>query len=239
VGKEELKMIPLPEATDTYVPVPHYDLANTLTTIGQDILTDYALIGEDYGIARSGQQLFAVLNFKKDRSDMALSFAFRNSYDRSMSIGFALGSNVFVCDNLALCGDIAIMRKHSKNVLNDLENLAITTLYKSQYTFAKLLKDSDTMKGAALDDNRAGRLLGHLFMQGVLSPRQLPVVKDNWLKPEHQDFQARNLWSFYNGCTEALKSSPPLSIMERHINLHQNFIEEANGQARILPAEGL
>jgi len=100
VTKEDLKLIPVPEATASYQPVPHYDLANSLSVIGNDILTDYTLIGENYGIARNGNQLFAVLKFKKDHSEMALSFGFRNSYDKSMSIGFCCGASVFVCDNL-------------------------------------------------------------------------------------------------------------------------------------------
>ena len=220
VTKEELKLIPVPEATDTYIPVPHYDLANSLTTIGQDILTDYMLIGENYGLARNGNQLFAVLNFKKGNSEMALSFGFRNSYDKSMSIGFCCGASVFVCDNLALTGDIAIMRKHTKNVLVELEDLAITTLYKAQYTFGKLVKDSEIMKARQITDNQAFQTLGLLFGHGVLSPRQLPVVKDKWLKPEHDEFQPRNMWSFYNCITHSLKTSPPLTIMERHIKAH-------------------
>jgi len=226
VTKDQLDLIQLPEATESYTPVSHYDLANSLATIGQDILTDYSLIGENYGIARQGNQLFAVLKFKKDNSEMALSIGFRNSYDKSMSIGICMGASVFVCDNLALTGDIAVMKKHSKNVLTVLEDLAITTLYKAQYTFGKLIKDSEAMKARQISDNQAFQTLGVLFGHGILSPRQLPVVKGNWLKPQFDEFQPRNMWSFYNAATEALKSSPPLNVMERHIRLHDTIIGE-------------
>ena len=43
VTKDQLDLIPVPEATDSYQPVSHYHLADKLTTIGQDILTDYGL----------------------------------------------------------------------------------------------------------------------------------------------------------------------------------------------------
>ena len=36
VTKDELDLIALPQATDSYQPVSHFELANTLTTIGQD-----------------------------------------------------------------------------------------------------------------------------------------------------------------------------------------------------------
>lgn len=223
VEKEALDLVPMPEQTDSYVPVSHYELANTLTTIGQDILTDYALIGENYALARQGQQLFAVLKFQKDNSEMALSVGFRNSYDRSMSIGICMGASVFVCDNLALTGDIAIMKKHTKNVWQDLEDIVISTLYRSGKTFDQIVEDSEALKSRQFNDDNAFKTLGLLFGKGILSPRQLPVVRDNWLKPAHEEFQPRNAWSFYNSCTEAMKNVAPLQIMEKHTKLHKEM----------------
>jgi hypothetical protein len=219
----ELDLIQVPAPTESYQPVSHFDLASKLITIGQDILTDYTLVGENYGLARQGQQLFAVLKFQKGDNGMALSVGFRNSYDRSMSVGLCCGATVFVCDNLSLHGQIAVMKKHTKNVWTALEDLAITTLYKSQHTYQQIVADSEAMKARGIQDDEAYRMIGYLFGHDVLSPRMLPVVKEQWLKPAHPDFQERNAWSLYNGCTEALKSAPPCSVMERHIQLHEAF----------------
>jgi hypothetical protein len=144
VAKEELDLIPMPEATESYVPVSHYHLADKFLTISQDILRDYTLIGENYGIARQGNQLFAVLKFKNDNSEMGLSIAFRNSYDRSMAIGMAVGSQVFCCDNLSLSGEIVVMKKHTKNVWAELEETAIATIYKSQKNYEQIVCDACT-----------------------------------------------------------------------------------------------
>ena len=226
VSKEELDLIPLPPATDSYTPVSHFELANTLMTVGQDILRDYALIGQNYALARQGNQMFAVLNFKKDNSEMGLSVAFRNSYDRSMSVGLAIGAQVFICDNLALHGEIAVMKKHTKNVWSELENLAIATLYRSQQNFQQIVADSGKLKALSFQDDQAFRMLGLLFGKDILSPRQLPVVKEEWLHPHHPEFQHRNAWSFYNAVTESLKTCPPINRMERGVALHQAFLEE-------------
>jgi hypothetical protein len=223
VNRGELDLIPVPSPTESYQPVSHFDLASKLVTIGQDILTDYTLIGENYGLARQGQQLFAVLKFQKGDNGMGLSVGFRNSYDKSMTVGLCCGATVFVCDNLALHGQIAVMKKHTKNVWAALEDLAITTLYKSQHTYQQIVADAEQMKASPLDDDLAYGLIGYLFGHDILSPRMLPVVKEQWLKPAHPDFQGRNAWSLYNGCTEALKSAPPCSVMERHIQLHEAF----------------
>jgi len=227
ITRDELDLIPTPPVTASYQPVSHYHLANKLVTIGNDILTDYTMIGENYGIAREGQRLFAVLNFQRqDNSEMAMSIGFRNSYDKSMSIGIAIGASVFVCDNLALEGQVAVMKKHTKNVWTAIEDLAITTLYKSGKNFDKIITDSEHLKTLVFEDRQAFEMIGWLYGQGIISPRQIPVVKDKWLKPGHEQFAARNQWSFYNACTEALKSTPPTCIMEKHIQLHQEFCHE-------------
>lgn len=225
VELDELKTIPLPASTPTYTPVSHYDLSNSIRTIGQDLLSDYQLTQEQYGIAREGKQLFAVLTFKADHSEMGLSIGFRNSTDKSMSIGIAVGSQVYVCSNLMMTGDITVMKKHTANVLETLEDVTINTLYRAQYTFGQLVKDSEVLKAQGMNDEDAFKMIGLLFGHGVLTPNQLNPVKNFWLKPLHDEFQARNAFSFYNACTEALKTSPPMNVMERHIKLHGTLVE--------------
>ncbi|RJQ67310.1 MAG: DUF932 domain-containing protein [Desulfobacteraceae bacterium] len=227
IGLDELKAFPVPLATATYTPVPHYDLSRSIRTIGQDMLTGFNLINEQYAVARNGNQLFALITMRADNSEMGLSIGFRNSYDKSMSIGIAIGSQVFVCENLMMTGDITVMKKHTPNVLATLEEATISTLYRAQYTFSKLVKDSQLLKAKGISDQQAFQMLGILFGHGILSSRQLPVALEEWQKPRHPDFQPRNAFSLYQACTESLKSSPPINVMERHINLHRTII---NGQ---------
>jgi hypothetical protein len=227
VTRDALDLIPLPEQTETYVPVSHYHFANKMMALGTEILRDYVVAGETYAVARNGNQLFALLNFKKDNTEMGLSIAFRNSYDRSMSLGIAIGANVFICDNLALQGEIAVMKKHTKGVWNELEDIAIATLYKSQRNFDQVVADSETLKAIPVDNDAAFRLMGMLYGHDIIGPRQLTVVKDEWLKPSHEEFKERNKWSFLNACTEALKTTPPVAILEKHIECYNAVLETA------------
>ncbi len=218
---DELREIPIPEETPTYKPVSHFDLAKNLAEVSSTLLRDYTLETANYGLARDGAQLFGVHTYRNGSDSMGLSIGFRNSYDKSMSVGIAIGASVFVCDNLALTGEIAIARKHTSNVWQDLEELTITTIYRSQHNFHRIVEDSQRMKGQHLGDDDAYRLTGLLYGHGIISPRQIPVVKKEWLTPSHDDFDDRNVWSFYNAVTEALKGSPPNKIMEKHIALHK------------------
>jgi len=228
VTRDQLDLIALPEPTESYVPVSHYNLADKFLTISQDILRNYVLIGESYGIARQGNQLFAVLKFKNDKSDVGLSIAFRNSYDRSMAIGMAIGATVFVCDNLALSGEIVVMKKHTKNVWAELEETAIATIYRSQRNYEQIVCDAETFKALPMENMEAFQLMGVLFGHNVISPRQMTVLKSEWLRPRYEEFQPRNMWSFYNAGTECLKSCPPVSIMEKHIRLHSTIQQITN-----------
>jgi hypothetical protein len=218
---EELREIPMPEETPTYKPVSHYDLATNLAEVSGTLLRDYTLDRSQYGLARDGAQLFGIHTYRNGSDSMGLSIGFRNSYDKSMSVGIALGASVFVCDNLALTGDIAIARKHTSNVWQDLEELIITKIYRSQHNFNRIVEDAQIMQGQHLSDDDAYRLTGLLYGHGIISPRQIPIVKKEWLLPSHEEFEERNVWGFYNACTEALKSSPPNRIMEKHIALHK------------------
>ena len=219
---EDLRMVPLPPETRTYKPVSHYDLAKNLAEVSSGLLRGYELENAQYGLARDGNQMFAVHTYRNGMSSsMGLSIGFRNSYDKSMSVGIAIGASVFVCDNLALTGDIAIMRKHTQNVWNDLEELIITTVYRSQHNFIRIVEDAEIMRGKYLSNDDAYRLIGLLYGNDIITPRQIPIVKKEWLNPTHEDFEERSIWSFYNACTEALKSAPPNKIMEKHISLHK------------------
>ncbi len=222
VDLNDLQNVSLPEETRTYKPVSHYDLALNLADISKGLLRDYELEKSQFGLARDGNQMFGLMTYRNGVSDsMGLSIGFRNSYDKSMSVGIAIGASVFVCDNLCLTGDIAIMRKHTQNIWSDLEELTITTIYRSQHNFHRIVEDSEEMRGRYLGNDDAFRLLGLLYGNDVISPRQIPIVKNEWLKPSHDEFEDRNVWSLYNACTEAMKSCPPNKIMEKHIALHE------------------
>ena len=131
----------------------------------------------DYALAKDGQRMFGLLGYESDVQDMGLSIAFRNSYDKSCAVGLAVGSSVFVCDNLALTGEITVLRKHTANVIEDLEMAILRLVYKSKSNFISIVKSAEKMRAVPLSDDQAFEQLGLLVGRGILMPRQLPVVK--------------------------------------------------------------
>ena len=225
---EQLAAIPLPKETRTYKPVAHVDLVNLLSSMAINLLPEFELVNTQLGVTKDGQKLFGVITLKNDHNELGLSIGFRNSYDKSLSVGIVTGGSVFVCDNLMLTGDLTVLRKHTSNVINDIDALALSTIYKSRAAFTQIQEDVEIMKDIPMSDDEAYRTLGLIYGRGIITPRQIPVVKSEWLKPSHDDFQDRSLWSFYNACTEALKSSPPQSIMERHLKVHSHIMGQVH-----------
>jgi hypothetical protein len=216
----DLQSVPLPEETETYKTISHYDLVTNIERVACDMLRDYTFDKGMYALAKDGARMFGVHTYSTESSDLSLAIGFRNSYDKTLSVGIAVGAAVQICDNLMFAGQITVLRKHTRNVIDDLELAILKVVYKSQHHFIRMTEAAERMRGLSMTDDDAYKLLGLLFGRQILMPRQLTVAKQEWSKPGYPAFLPRTGWSFYNAITTALKSTPPNRILERHIALH-------------------
>lgn len=224
---EEIAAIPLPEETSTYKPLSHYDFTMKLLQTGKDILEHKGLRFQDLSLAlnKEGQQMFGIMSFTNDIPDMGLSLGFRNSYDKSMVAGIAIGTTVFVCDNLAFMGESVIARKHTGGILQELEDRIVVTLYKTHSAWTDLMCDIKIMKEKEIYDDRAHEILGAAFGRELISPRQLSKISHEWRHPTYEEFTPRNMWSLYNAITIIYKGLPIHEIISKHVRLH-TFMRE-------------
>mgnify|MGYP003631794006 CR=1 FL=1 len=225
VDFNEIQSVPLPEQTDTYIPVPFEDLVSNTRNIADDLLKGYTFNKDQYALSggkNKDQRMFAVLQYQAEDSEMGYALGIRSSYDKSMSNGFCAGAQIFVCDNLAFSGSITYMRKHTKNVWDDLKEKIVTSVYNSQRDFKNIIEDKHVLENTPINNYEAGSFLGRLFNKGTIKPRQIAEADRQWKKPNHVEFTYRNAWSLYNACTEALKTTTPDKILEKHISLHND-----------------
>ena len=225
VDFNEVASVPLPEQTNTYIPVPYENLVLNTRKIADRLLNEYSFVKDQFALSggeNKDQRMFAVLQYEANNSEMGYAIGIRSSYDKSMSNGFCAGAQIFVCDNLMFRGEVTYMRKHTKNVWNDIEEKTMTSLYRGMDNFQNLSKDSEQMKERDVSNDIAGSFLGRLFINGDMTPRQLQKAKQQWFKPIHEEFEPNTLWSLYNACTESLKTTPPNKILEKHISLHRH-----------------
>lgn len=227
----------IPVATNTYTPVPHSDFLQML----RDKLADNGFLVKNRRLLTNGngQKLVGFYNVRETFVEtdpnfgLDMSIGFKNSYDKSMAVGLALGGSVIVCDNGVVSGDlITFKRKHTGTVLEELRekiNEAVLLLKASYHTLAL---EVDIMRDYELTSKQKAEILGVMYFENdIITPNQLSIVKNELNNSQH--FKGNTLWDLYNNVTQALKESHPSRHIEDHIKLH-SFMTDIAGTKRVL-----
>ena len=215
VTSEQLSLVPCPKPEGRWRPVPH----GTVLTYATQALTDsgYEIEKMQLGLSRDDHRFFGTLTLRSPlASGVSLAVGVRSSTDKSLSLGFAYGSRVFCCDNLAFrqTGGELIAKKHTTFCLERYREaicLAVSKIatYRDQES-ARIR----TMQQRQIEDHFAESFLLRAYQdEGMLSPRTLPVALREWRTPSFPDFEEeKNVWRLFNAITfslaETIRSSP-------------------------------
>ena len=94
-AKEFLLDVPVPARTDSYSPVSHKNIIEA--TYEQLDKHNLVVNNEFFNIDKEGRKLIGGLDIiHPDAPYLGMRLAFRNSYDKSMSVAFAAGSVVWI-----------------------------------------------------------------------------------------------------------------------------------------------
>jgi hypothetical protein len=239
---DQIQEVPLPPETKSYVPVAHGDLVLNIHKVAGDMLADMELTSATFALAagkpagkgeprREGARFFGLSTFMPkeqtdDEQEMGLSIGYRNSYDKSMTIGMAIGARVFVCDNLALSGDMTVAHVHTGDVIDRMRKDIITCLYGARDTWTDVQETATKLADVEITDDDGFRFLGSLIGEKVLRPTQFNEACREWRQPTHEVFEPRTAWSIYNAVTESLKTTPVRSVIQNHLDLHEAAVGE-------------
>jgi len=225
VNEATIRGIVAPDGTDTWFPIPHSKLLDEVDKAMNklDLIVDSN--GKQFGTKRDGHQMFAVYNLLNQDAiseDFGLSIGIRNSTDKSLSAAVCFGSHVFVCDNLAFSGEIAIARKHTKNIIGDLPDLILGAL--RQFVSFKGYQERlyQELAKAQLTDKDVHDFVCRAFKNKVMPVGQIAHILASWDSPSHESFKPRTAWSLFNAFTEAAKvgfARNPQVASERTIRL--------------------
>lgn len=214
VTREQLKEIPVPEATKTHQPLSHYEIIEVL----EEALSFRYLkvIRDEYAVSQDGMKMFGVMDLNFEFAGCRFSIGLRNSNDKSMRLALTAGYRVFVCDNMAFSGDFTpLLQKHTRKLeLKDSISIAVDRI---QRGFEPLKAQVETMREQGLTDEEVKLIIYQAFLDRKIKgvPRHLlPLVHDLYFKPEHESFMPRNLWSLSNAFTSAFKKLAPVKQFE-------------------------
>lgn len=223
VVEQELFKAPVPLKTDSYSPVSH---ANIITAVQEEAdKRGLEIRNKHYWSNREGQQVTGKFNIiVPGDEEMGMMAAFRNSYDKSMSLGFAAGGNVWICTNGMVSGDITIVKRHVGSIVQEVSEKIILSMDQLEDQFETLVKQKNRMKEIEVSKSAMAKLAGQMYIEEEV----ISLTQINQLKKEisgSENFQDENLWCFYNHITESLKHSTAVTYLDNHIQAH-SYIEE-------------
>ena len=221
--ENRVRAIQAPDGTATWVPIPHFELLDTV----QEVMADRGMVidptSKQFGLKRDDNQMFAVLNVVSDLDkDFGLAVGLRNSTDKSLSAAICFGSGVFVCDNLVFSGEVVLARKHTKNIRDALAGIIGEAI--DQADVFRQFNDRlyATLKRSEISDSVVHDIVCRAFKADAIPVSRIKHVLDEWETPSHPEFEPRTAWSMFNAFTEAAKvgfARNPLTASQRTMRL--------------------
>ena len=210
INRADLASLSTPVRTLTHYPFPHADL---VTYIETRLWEGYGIEIEKgrYAVMSDGLKLFAALTLKRGKDDFALALGIRTSNDKSMSLQFVAGANVFVCDNMAFSGDTMVLCKKHTGLLNP-RMTVYGGIDRAITKFASLEVRIDQLKSSKITDQAAKALIFDMVNQGIVNQNALPIIGKNYFEPTHQEQRDEfggSLWMLNNAVTEYCKTLKP------------------------------
>jgi hypothetical protein len=225
VTLEDLRALPAPATLGArHRPIPHAALVDAL--YDEFDRREVAIRRSQFALSGNDGSLFGVLDLQllQGGAERSLAFGFRNSTDSSLALRAVAGNRVFVCDNLALSGDVfAIQRKNT--TFMDLRS-TIAVGFDKFLSAAQRLRDRIArIADTPLTDTAAKVAIYDAFEGGVVPIRLFDDVNRHYFQPDADatDCQPRTLWGVHNAFTRSVKALTPGRQFSATVSLGAHF----------------
>lgn len=224
VPKRRLFSTPLPEETRTYKPISHKELADTTIKAIKD--AGFTIGMQEYFSAREGMVANARYTIKDVADeDMQLEIGWQNSYDKTLSLKFAIGTRIMICENGCVSGDFgAFSKKHMGDIKIFAPEEMKNAIKEAAKTFSTMKGEKDSMKKIKINDREKAEIVGRVFLdEQIIGSTQLNIIKDEINHPKY-DYECKDsLWELYQYITFSMKEIHPRLWMDDHIKVHKFF----------------
>jgi len=222
VPTDQLSQVPIPVGTETWKPVPHAQVIELVRNGVEQMGWTFDNTESPFQVAisRNGKKMFGVTRIKDLSSDEDYGFAlgFRNSHDKTLPLQFISGSCVFICDNLAFTGGVAIGHRHTKHL--DPSELVMQALADVSNLFVR----TSTMY-SALREKRIDYSDGVVFLTRAVEADALPKQRFRFAKESYEKAylgdqtsikHGETLWAPYQAITSQWKHMSMLQMPRRN-----------------------
>jgi hypothetical protein len=208
IARADLEFIPLPEATDTFQPIAHKTLVDSLDEALA--LRRFRILRSEFAASPDGMKLFGLLEINAETDGVRFAIGLRNSNDKSMRLGLVAGYRVRVCDNMMFQGDFnPLLAKHTKGLdLIESVSLGVDRIHRGFEPLRRAIQIKRLMR---VSDDEARVLIYQAFLEEKFPISLIKDVHRNYFSPEWEEFRERTLWSLENAFTESFKELNPLA----------------------------
>ena len=234
IGRDELKLIPTPEGTESHHPLAHQEIVQALIEALE--FRHIAVVRDEYAVSVDGMKMFGVLDLEATFEGCRFSIGIRNSNDKSMRLAMTVGYRVFVCDNMAFQGDFTpVLAKHTKKFsLIDAVSVGVDRMQRNFEPMRQVVKN---WKATLIPNEAAKLIIYRAFVEGELeAPKHLARrVHDFYFNPRYEEFVSPTRWSLANAFTSAFKELDPIPQFKATAKLAE-FLDE--NQPRFVTTAG-
>jgi len=226
--KDVLINAQVPQQTRTYKPITHQQLIDlTLESIQQ---AGFALDKELYSSTTDGQVAngnFTISNVSD--KEMQLQIGWQNSYNKTLSLKFAIGARIFICQNGAVHGDMGSFRKKHMGTVQEFTPAAITEYIKQAGdTFQIMQTERERMKQIEVSRRTQAELVGRLLLEEkLISTMQVNQIAAELANPTYDYGAPGSMWELYQFTTQTMRETHPRFWINDHMSAHSFFVNEA------------
>lgn len=192
----------------SYQPVAHDDVVNR--TKESLVKSGFTIQDEVHSLARDDKHyfgLFSVEHPNRQATDRGCVVGVRNSHDKTFPAGLCAGDAPFVCDNLIFTNTIKLARRHTCNILNDLDFMINRALGKLFGFWHGQDARIEAYKNRSIGNVYANDLIIKAAQVGALPKSKIIDVVNQWESSDHLEFRSRDVNSLYNAFTEVYKGN--------------------------------
>jgi hypothetical protein len=217
VTRDQLAQYIPPPATDTFKPIAHLELAETLTHVMQD----RGLFIRREQFAVQGAKLFGTFDLEwQQMAEYGAAVGFRHANDKSMPIQIAVGARVFICDNMSFLGEMISVRKHTSKL--NLDEEMDRAMYRYMQGFRRLVDDIHVQENTPVEHPAGKQYIYDIFRQKIVPLKLFHPICDDWDNQKWGETPV-SAWHLHNCLTAHIKTLPPAPAFRATARLGKFF----------------
>lgn len=215
----EVLMVPEPEFTDTWHPVSHGRVINSL----QNSLHDQNLevVNKEYSLSNDKANMFASWTLGLEVDGHALTVIIRNSIKKAFKLGIGAGIHTFICDNLCFSGDFISFRKHTSGLDDvELDRISVETVSSLVPKLTEFANRTNGLKDIPLLLENFKTLTYDAIVNGAFNAGKF----NNFLQAYDQETKnegAESLYAFNAAATRLMRGENLFQVGRKNAGLYK------------------